>query len=228
MLCGPDDRDPGVSPGVMMAIDDVGVRVFIAIPNIGRSCTCVNTVTCIAAGFSRSWRPARPVGPGGQALGAKVKGVWGRCGSCTPYVHTAYRTGVGRAFEAHVRCAKGRESCTESGWTHWRRQQADGRWRPPVAGKCPSPDFPAHIRPATDALENGQGVCAHNSGRNPPLAPLAFCSDNRWQRAGQKVQEPLDFSAVLADTTCGIRRNPLSKETLRSRHGGKSAAGGSR
>jgi len=58
---------------------------------------------------------------------------------------------------------------------------ASRRWVETTGGeKMPiSSGFGVHIRAVADALPDGQGVCAHNSGRNPPLAPLAFCSDNQ-------------------------------------------------
>ncbi|GEM_PF-2536800 len=140
--------------------------------------------------------------------GPRRKGVWGSL-RCTGYVHSAYRTGIGRGFEAHVRYREHQERAPEirshplEEAASRRSVEAPGREEMPI-----SSDFSIHIRPVTDALLVGQGVCACTT-REGTLPWLSVPITNAGRRA--TVQKPLDFVGILADTTCGIRRNSPSE-----------------
>ena len=98
------------------------------------------------------------------------------------------------------------------------------RWRPPVAKRCQSPlVFPPTSGPPRTLWKTAKG-CARTTREgtlpSPPWPSVPITDADR--RA--TVQEPLDSEAVLADTTCGIRRNPLSErdsEVTTWRQGGQ-------
>jgi len=156
---------------------------FIAGPTIEPSLSPVNLVTCVAAESFRSWTPTRAsrsgwIGPRGQ--GGGIGSPWFLYVVCPYCVQNRGRQSL------RCPCKVSRPSGKTSRIRLDPLEKAASRGSVETARreKYQSSDFSIHIRPATDAFLGGQGVCAHNSGRNPPLAPLAFCSPAKQGRWG--------------------------------------------